>query len=84
MERIAVVNDSGTVVNVLVGVLTASNVAPFTINQSSRFGTVRLIQVPESQTAHVGGSYTDGVFAPPPVPEPLPEPLPEPEPEPEV
>lgn len=48
------------------------------------YGAVRCVRVEDRRPVWIGGSYTDGVFAPPPEPEPLPEPLPEPQLETEV
>jgi hypothetical protein len=48
------------------------------------YGAVRCVRVDGETQVWTGGSYTDGVFVPPPAPEPLPEPLPEPELEPEI
>ena len=48
------------------------------------YKAVRCVRVEGETPVWIGGSYTDGVFAPPPAPEPLPEPLPEPTLEPEI
>jgi len=43
------------------------------------YKAVRCVRVEGETPVWIGGSYTDGVFAPPPAPEPLPEPTLEPE-----
>ena len=82
--RYAFINADGIVVNVISGSLTASEQARFLADYRALFGAESIVAVDAETSVWIGGSYTDGVFAPPPAPEPLPEPLPEPEPEPEV
>ena len=90
MMRYAFINADGIVVNVISGALTASQQARFLADYGILFGAIACIEVDAETAVWVGGSYTDGVFAPPPepepepAPEPLPEPLPEPQPEPEI
>ena len=88
--KYAFTNSSGIVVNVIVGALAESQQQAFLKDYRVLFGAEQIIEVDAETSVWIGGSYTDGVFAPPPepepepVPEPLPEPLPEPQPEPEI
>jgi hypothetical protein len=72
------------VVQVISGALEGPTHDQFLADYGVLFAAVRCVRVDAETPVWIGGSYTDGVFAPPPVPEPLPEPLPEPEPEPEI
>ena len=80
----AFINAESIVVQLIVGQLNAAMQATFLGEYSKTFGAVAVIEVPAETSVYIGGSYTDGIFNPPPVPEPLPEPLPEPQPEPEI
>ena len=90
MMKYAFTNSSGIVVNVIVGALAESQQQALLNDYRVLFGAEQIIEVDAETSVWIGGSYTDGVFAPPPepepepVPEPLPEPLPEPQPEPEI
>jgi hypothetical protein len=80
----AYLNADGIVVQVISGAVDGATHDRFLADYGVLFGAVRCIRVDAQTPVWIGGSYTDGVFAPPPVPEPLPEPLPEPELEPEI
>jgi hypothetical protein len=80
----AFINAESIVVQLIVGQLDAGMQATFLGEYSKTFGAVAILEVPADTAVYIGGSYTDGVFNPPPVPEPLPEPLPEPQMEPEI
>lgn len=87
-SKYALYDAAGTVVNCIVG-------SGFTPSQEQAFiaahpGAVGIVGVDDGVSVWIGGTYTDGVFAPPPAPEPAPEiiegtseVLPEPQPEPE-
>jgi hypothetical protein len=80
MMRYAFIDANGTVVNVISGALTASEQARFLADYRVLFGATAIVAVDAETSVWIGGSYTDGVFAPPPEPEPEPEVLPDPEP----
>ena len=87
----AFLNAEGIVVNLITGKLTAQQLDQFLSNYATLFGATQVIPVDAATAVWIGGSYTDGAFAPPPAPEPVPEivegaseVLPEPQPEPEV
>ena len=87
----AFLNADGIVVNVITGSLTDTQLSQFLSDYATLFGATQVIAVEPGASVWIGGSYTDGVFAPPPAPEPLPEilegeseVLPEPQLEPEV
>jgi hypothetical protein len=87
----AFLNADGIVVNVITGALTDKQLSQFLSDYAILFGATQVIPVGAEQAVWIGGSYTDGVFAPPPVPEPMPEilegeseVLPEPQLEPEI
>ena len=82
--RYAFLSADDRVVQIIVGSVTESQLQRLEADYGVLFGAVRCVRVDAETPVWIGGSYTDGVFAPPPVPEPLPEPLPEPEPEPEI
>jgi hypothetical protein len=82
--RYAFLNQGSIVVNVIVGELTAEQLGIFLDDYAKLFGATQAIAVDATTFVWIGGSYTHGVFAPPPAPEPLPEPLPEPQLEPEI
>ena len=80
----AFIDSNGIVVNVISGALSEIEQQRFLADYRALFGAESIVAVDAETSVWIGGSYTDGVFAPPPVPEPLPEPLPEPELEPEI
>jgi len=87
----AFIDGDGTVVNVISGALTESEQARLLTDYRALFGADSIVAVDAETSVWIGGSYTDGVFAPPPVPEPAPEiiegvseVLPEPQLEPEA
>ena len=87
----AFLNADGIVVNVITGALTDKQLSQFLSDYATLFGATQVVAVDAATAVWIGGSYTDGVFAPPPAPEPLPEilegeseVLPEPQLEPEV
>ena len=73
MKRYAFTNSSGIVVQVISGALSAAQQAQFLRDYSVLFGAVAIIEVEDGTSVWIGGTYTDGVFAPPPQPEPEPE-----------
>ncbi len=86
----AFLNAESIVVNVITGTLTAQQLDQFLSDYAKLFGATQVIPVDAATAVWIGGTYTDGVFAPPPAPEPAPEiiegtseVLPEPQPEPE-
>ena len=87
----AFLNADGIVVNLITGSLTAQQLDQFLSDYATLFGATQVVAVDAATAVWIGGSYTEGVFAPPPAPEPLPEilegeseVLPEPQLEPEV
>lgn len=77
-------NADDLVVQVISGAVNGATHDQFLADYGVLFGAVRCVRVEDETPVWIGGSYTDGVFAPPPAPEPLSEPLPEPQPEPEI
>jgi len=73
MNRYAFTNAEGIVVNVIVGNLTPAQQQLFLRDQATLFGATQVIEVEPGTSVWIGGSYLDGVFAPPPPPEPAPE-----------
>jgi hypothetical protein len=69
----AFTNADGTVVQAITGTLNADEQARFLRDYSVLFGATAIIEVEQGTSVWIGGTYTDGVFAPPPQPEPLPE-----------
>ena len=69
----AFTNADGTVVQAITGTLNADEQARFLRDYATLFGAVDIIEVEQGTSVWIGGTYTDGVFAPPPQPEPLPE-----------
>jgi hypothetical protein len=91
LPKHAFLDADGTVVNVIVGNLTPAQQQLFLRDQATLFGATQVIEVEPGTSVWIGGSYTDGVFVPPPAPEPAPEiiagvseVLPEPQLEPEA
>lgn len=83
LPKHAYLNGDDLVVQVISGAVDGAAHDALLADYGVLFGAVRCVRVEGETPVWIGGSYTDGVFAPPPAPEPLPEPLPEPEPEPE-
>jgi len=85
--KYAFTDSSGIVVNVIVGALPEAQQQMLLNDYRKLFGATAIVAVDAETSVWIGGSYTDGVFAPPPEPEPEPiveviaEPLPEPLPE---
>ena len=77
-------NADDLVVQVIAGAVDGATHDRFLADYGVLFGAVRCVRVEGETPVWIGGSYTDGVFTPPPAPEPLPEPLPEPTLEPEI
>ena len=73
----AFLNADSIVVNVISGTLNVQQQEQFLRDYGILFGAVAIVEVEPDTAVWIGGSYTDGVFTPPPAPEPLPEPLPE-------
>ena len=69
----AFTNADGTVVQAITGTLNADEQARFLRDYAILFGATAIIEVEQGTSVWIGGTYTDGVFAPPPQPEPLPE-----------
>jgi hypothetical protein len=69
----AFINSSGIVVQLISGALNPAQQEQFLRDYSALFGAVAIIEVEQGTSVWIGGTYTDGVFAPPPQPEPLPE-----------
>jgi hypothetical protein len=65
----AFLNADGIVVNVITGALTDKQLSQFLSDYATLFGATQVIPVGAEQAVWIGGSYTDGVFAPPPAPE---------------
>ncbi len=68
--KYAFVNNGGAVVQMIVGTLNPAQQAQFLRDYSALFGAVAIIEVEQGTSVWIGGTYTDGVFAPPPQPEP--------------
>jgi len=70
MNRYAFTNADGIVVNVIVGNLTPDQQQLFLRDQATLFGATQIVAVDEGTAVWIGGTYTEGVFTPPPEPEP--------------
>ena len=82
-KRVVFISSDGAVVQVIRGELSLQQLNLFSETYSAIYGQVAPLVVENPDVSiWIGGSYTDGEFAPPPSPEPLPEPLPEPQLEP--
>ena len=81
--RTAFIDSNGVVVQVILGWLDEPAKAAFLRDYGILYGAVSLLEVDDSTSVWIGGTYTDGVFQAPPAPEPepVPEVLPEPLPE---
>jgi hypothetical protein len=84
LAKHAYLNAEDTVVQVISGAVDGAAHDALLADYGVLFGAVRCVRVDGETPVWIGGSYTDGVFTPPPAPEPLPEPLPEPTLEPEI
>ena len=73
MKTYAFTNTDDIVVQAVVGLLNPEQQAQFLRDYAILFGAVAIIEVEPDTKVWIGGTYTDGVFAPPPQPEPLPE-----------
>jgi hypothetical protein len=73
MKRYAFLDANGTVLNLIVGNLTPDEQQMFLRDHNAMYGAQQIIEVEPDTSVWIGGSYTDGAFAPPPQPEPLPE-----------
>ena len=75
----AFLNADDIVVNVIAGSLTSKQLDQFLVDYAALFGATRVIAVDVETSVWIDGSYTDGVFAPPPEPiiEPIVEPIPD-------
>jgi hypothetical protein len=71
--RTAVIDASGTVVNLLKGQIIPEQQSAFVEHFSRQYGPISLCVVEDDRAIWIGGSYTEGEFTPPPEPEPLPE-----------
>jgi hypothetical protein len=71
--KYAFTNADNIVVNCISGALTAAQQEMFLRDYATLFGATAIIEVEPDTSVWIGGTYTDGVFAPPPQPEPLPE-----------
>jgi hypothetical protein len=74
LPKHAFLDADGIVVNLIVGNLTPAQQQLFLLDQATMFGATQVIEVEAGTSVWIGGSYLDGVFAPPPQPEPEPEP----------
>ena len=74
----AFINAESVVVQLITGALNPSQQAQFLQDYGTLFGAVAIVAVEQDTVVYIGGSYTEGVFAPPPQPEPEPEVIEEP------
>jgi hypothetical protein len=65
----AFLNADGIVVNVITGALTDKQLSQFLSDYATLFGATQVVAVDAATAVWIGGSYTEGVFAPPPPPE---------------
>jgi hypothetical protein len=80
LDKHAYLDANGVVVQVISGAVDGAAHDALLSDYGVLFGAVRCVRVDADTPVWIGGSYADGVFAPPPVPEPLPEPALETEP----
>ena len=66
----AFLNADGIVVNVITGALTAQQLDQFLSDYGTLFGAAQVVAVDAATAVWIGGTYTEGVFAPPPPPPP--------------
>lgn len=71
--RYAFINADGIVVNLIAGELTDEQQAQFLRDYAILLGATAIIEVDDATSVWIGGTYTQGDFAPP-QPEPVPEP----------
>jgi len=64
--RYAFINADGIVVNLIAGELTQEQQAQFLRDYAILFGATQILSVDSDTTVWIGGSYTDGIFTPPP------------------
>ena len=76
MNRQVFWDANNVVVNIIVGSLTEAHQQQFLADYSIMYGAVGVIEVDEQTMVWLGGTYTQGEFAPP-EPEPQPEAQPE-------
>ena len=67
--RYAFLNADGIVVNLITGTLTAQQLSQFLSDYATLFGATQVVAVDAATAVWIGGSYTEGVFSPPPAPE---------------
>ena len=79
LARHAYLNADGIVVQVISGAVDGVAHDALLRDYGILYGAVSCVRVEDDRAIWIGGSYTDGAFAPPPEPEPLPEPALEPE-----
>ena len=66
----AFLNADGIVVNVITGALTDKQLSQFLSDYATLFGATQVVAVEPGASVWIGGTYTEGVFAPPPPPPP--------------
>ena len=62
----AFLNADGIVVNVITGALTDKQLSQFLSDYATLFGATQVVAVEPGASVWIGGTYTEGVFAPPP------------------
>lgn len=77
MNRVAFIDQSGIVRQLIVGDPTESDLLALLADYRVLFGATTFVVVASDVPVWIGGSYdsTSGVFSPPPTPEPEPEPI---------
>ena len=70
MKQYAFINADSVVVQTISGQLDAAQQAQFLRDYRVLFGATVVVEVESDTSIWIGGSYTDGVFTPPPAPEP--------------
>ena len=71
MPRHAYLNADGIVVQVISGAVDSVAHDALLRDYGILYGAVSCIRVEDDRAIWIGGSYTDGEFAPPPEPEPI-------------
>ena len=71
-NQYAFINADGIVVQVIAGALTEQQQQQFLRDYGVLYGATKIVGVDDDTAVWIGGTYTDGEFAPP-EPEPLPE-----------
>jgi hypothetical protein len=64
--RYAFLNQDSIVVNVIVGDLTPEQLSGFLDDYSKLFAATQVVAVEQTTPVWIGGTYAEGVFAPPP------------------